>query len=381
MPVTEADLRAAAQTLRQRNHHGPFWIKKEDPGQVRVKYIGTALQGLPESIQLVRALTPDELGISEDRGVAGGDETLLAINELVKFKRWPRPGRPITDYLGGGHAGGGPAVEVVTRKMPREIEFPCPDVAAPGVDVQHCHRSVHRIYMMFAFALLASRGQPDERKDQNIAALLVGADGKILGWAVNRKSKHPMLHAETTLVLDLFARRVSTMPRGTRVYTTLQSCRMCAAVMMATLPEVFAYYGQADRGNHAATTVLERGRREAVLPRDIMAWTKGQQGEGTRNLSDRLDEAWVGRKEEATSSFGKTAWAFLRSDDGIAEFDIAQRHLLAKVEQYLGHDAKPTQKPEVKAVLEHVLGFAAQLAGSPPFQERHPWVGRLKIAY
>jgi tRNA(Arg) A34 adenosine deaminase TadA len=392
--ISDDDVRAAITRLKAL-HQGsvpwPFWIGETNQGGTEVRYLAKPWKvALPEAIQLVRALGANELGTSLTRGiiVPKADALLQAINELVDFSIWRQPQMATLHQFFPQNAlaqpqGRLPALTPV--KMPKGAQFISPDAGTPGVDITKSargqdhdgHHTIHRVYMMLAFALLSARGVPAQQADQNIAALLVAPDGKILGWAVNQKSKHPMLHAETTLVLDWIVGGKGAVPQGCRVYTTLQSCKMCAAVLMSCAKDVFVYYGQQDGGEHAQSTALSTAGRESVLPRDVMAVAKGQVGQGPRELSTRLSTGWAIKKGQATNSYQKTAWAFLRSD-ARQDFDNAESQLRVKFQQYYGQARKERRNPHVEKVIEHVIMYGVAIGVSEAIRQSYPWVKDLK---
>jgi tRNA(Arg) A34 adenosine deaminase TadA len=391
--ISDLDIRQAVATLRALNQNTvpwPFWIGEAPLAGTQVKFLGEPGQlALPPAMQLVRALNVTDLGKSPDRGIVvlQRDALLEGIAALVDFNIWyPPQTAALTSYftpIKPTSQGRVPACLAV--KMRREVNFVSPDIPTPNVDITQSargmghdgHNTVHRVYMMLAFALLSARGKPAEKADQNIAALLVAPHGKILGWAVNQKSKHPMLHAETTLVLDYIAATGAAPPQGSRVYTTLQSCKMCAATLTACAPGVFVYYGQQDGGDHAQGTVLANAARESALPKDVMAWAKGNAGQGSRELGSRLASGWEHKKANATNSFQKTAWAFLRSD-ARGEFDRADTQLRAKFQQYFGQAQKAHRNPNVEKVVEHVITYGVALGLSQGACVPHPWVRGLR---
>ncbi len=95
-----------------------------------------------------------------------------------------------------------------------------------------------------------------------VAALLVG-DQVVLA-ARNQAGRNRCLHAEVALV-QLWWERQGQLPAGATVATSLQPCRMCAAVLLAaasTPDRLRVVYAEADPGRFARSTALARGRLE-----------------------------------------------------------------------------------------------------------------------
>jgi tRNA(Arg) A34 adenosine deaminase TadA len=387
--VSDEEVRRA-MTLTRASNNGvatwPFWVR--DAGaNVQAKFLAQASPYLPRAMQLTRCLSADELKSPQAFIVekAGADDLLAAIRSLVKAKAKPAPAAQTLSAM-WGVAQQTRHVQCTALNFAHATQFVSPDIDSPQVDITRSdrgekhqgHHTLHRIYMMLAFALLGARGKPDQAKDQNIAALLVAPQGKILGWAVNQKSKHPMLHAETTLVLDWVTATGGAVPKGSRVYTTLQSCKMCAAVLMDTVKDVFVYYGQYDAGDHARGTALATANKEAPLPLDIMLGPKSDSMDAPpRGMAERLIVDWSTKKESTESSIQKTAWAFLRSE-ALPSFKKARLGLRQKIEQYL-FDAKQDKNPNVAKVLEHVVSYGVALEVSIGIAQAHPWVKKLKL--
>lgn len=115
-----------------------------------------------------------------------------------------------------------------------------------------------KIYMTLAFALLdcARRGKNstvESLSGQQIAAVLVGPDGRILSWGVNTNEKNVTRHGETNCVQTYFLQTGQSIPDGAILYTTLQSCEMCAGMLTTVARNLRVVYGAPDRslGNTA----------------------------------------------------------------------------------------------------------------------------------
>jgi tRNA(Arg) A34 adenosine deaminase TadA len=94
--------------------------------------------------------------------------------------------------------------------------------------------------------------------DRPIAALLVSAENTLLGAAVNTNAKNRTLHAEMNLIASLSSRRI---PPGSRLFTTLKPCRMCAGMICDSSSELRALqviFSEDDPGPHARNTALDQ---------------------------------------------------------------------------------------------------------------------------
>jgi tRNA(Arg) A34 adenosine deaminase TadA len=99
------------------------------------------------------------------------------------------------------------------------------------------------------------------RHDRPIAAVLAGGDGEVLEWATSGGADNVTSHAEVAL-LELWG---WPLPPGSRVYTTLKPCRMCAGLVWdaaSDRSQLLVVYGQDDPGRAAQGTVLDTGSAE-----------------------------------------------------------------------------------------------------------------------
>ena len=105
--------------------------------------------------------------------------------------------------------------------------------------------------MTAAYRLVLEKWQPADkgnaRRGYNIGAILVNRAGKILAAELNAviASQDCTQHAEMRLIQKYIARTRCFNLQGCSVYTTLEPCMMCAAVMIMAGIE-YVYYGQRD---------------------------------------------------------------------------------------------------------------------------------------
>lgn len=94
---------------------------------------------------------------------------------------------------------------------------------------------------------------PLARRDRPVVAVLAGPDGTILHAARNAGGANRTLHAEVCLVQGHGA-----LPAGATVYTSLQPCRMCAAILVdAAKGPISVRYLEPDPGRLATRTALQ----------------------------------------------------------------------------------------------------------------------------
>ncbi len=98
---------------------------------------------------------------------------------------------------------------------------------------------------------------PRHTWDRPLAAVLVDPGGRVLLGARNLAGGNRTLHAEVVLAQTWWARH-GAFPAGSTVVCSLQSCRMCAACLVAAAGDGFAVrYLRADPGRLARCTALQ----------------------------------------------------------------------------------------------------------------------------
>lgn len=110
-----------------------------------------------------------------------------------------------------------------------------------------------KIYMSLTFALLHASRDKDNAgitalEGQQIAAVLVGPSGRLLAWGVNTNKKNVTRHGETNCIQSFIQRTGSDVPDDSTLYTTLQSCEMCAGMLTTVARRMRVVYGAADKG-------------------------------------------------------------------------------------------------------------------------------------
>ena len=98
---------------------------------------------------------------------------------------------------------------------------------------------------------------PRTVRDRPVAAALFDPDGRAWWGGRNAGAANRVLHAELVLVLSFLAGR-GRIPGGWQLVTSLQPCRMCAAVVVAAADGPLRVgYVQADPGRLAQGTALQ----------------------------------------------------------------------------------------------------------------------------
>ncbi|MFZ9595893.1 MAG: Bd3614 family nucleic acid deaminase [Bdellovibrionia bacterium] len=101
---------------------------------------------------------------------------------------------------------------------------------------------------------------PRHQADRPVGALLVSQSGDILQMAQNTHAHNKTLHAEVNLVREFQLREKKPLPSGSRIYTTLKPCKMCAGLIWSAaqdLQNLEVIYFEDDPGPFARSTVLD----------------------------------------------------------------------------------------------------------------------------
>ncbi len=99
------------------------------------------------------------------------------------------------------------------------------------------------------------------QSSRRIAAVLVSPEGELLAQAVNTSATNRTHHAEVNLVQAFCQSTGKALPKGSRIYTTLKPCKMCAGMIWSSVedPSDFTvYFFENDPGPHAQKTVFTR---------------------------------------------------------------------------------------------------------------------------
>ena len=105
-----------------------------------------------------------------------------------------------------------------------------------------------------------STGLPLYKCDRPVAALLVSDEGALLESSINQNASNRTLHAEVGLLQSYFARKGEGIPAGSRIYSTLKPCKMCAGMIVhcaRDLETIEVIYVEDDPGRNARFTALD----------------------------------------------------------------------------------------------------------------------------
>lgn len=106
---------------------------------------------------------------------------------------------------------------------------------------------------------------PLYERNRKVAALLVSRENRLLHAAVNTNASNRTLHAEVNLLQSYYEKCGHGVPAGSRIYTTLKPCKMCAGMIWHCAEEPFSvsvYFRDFDFGPGARLTVLDPGTFE-----------------------------------------------------------------------------------------------------------------------
>ena len=138
-----------------------------------------------------------------------------------------------------------------------------------------CTKKSEDDWLKLAASLVGERrvGRPLFELDRAVGAVLVSPDGELWAASANTNASNRTYHAEVNVLTDAWLLHKSKLPRGTRLYATLQPCKMCAGLAWELAEEPGAlevYYALEDPGPAARDSVLEVGsnarRRFARTP-------------------------------------------------------------------------------------------------------------------
>jgi tRNA(Arg) A34 adenosine deaminase TadA len=286
--------------------------------------------------------------------------------------------------------------------------FQVPDIASPNVDVTKDLRTddhtgfhtIHRIYLMAAYALVSSRkfGTSEIPGGKNIGVLMVNSNGKIVGCGVNTNTKNGTFHAEVNCLQSYYRynqKGYLGLPADTRMYSTLEPCEMCAGMIWESAADTarfLVYYGMVDPAQLANTTKLSKENRERLLShwqeisyrtnkgktvRAVAGSTDEKQRQGPKAIKVYAREETSGANayqliytdysahlEQQKASSQLSAADFMtgtKKDKSIPKtFTNVNASLLRKHAKYTSNPDKKTLNPNVKQVVLHVHEFLKQ---------------------
>lgn len=129
-----------------------------------------------------------------------------------------------------------------------------------GSLVEKKHDPFEVLKKTLAIASSVPRGDVRHDFNREIAALLVGPDGKCLSYGVNSNSLNKTLHAEVNLVHRFFRDTGKKIPLGAQLFSTHKPCKMCAGMIHDWSEDpksVLVYYHHHQDGSLSAATALD----------------------------------------------------------------------------------------------------------------------------
>lgn len=174
--------------------------------------------------------------------------------------------------------------ECIPPKAPDENDLVNPPLSLPFIDVgiyeelplipvrQFPSCQTDQEFMKLALDIARSTprdtlNHPLHSQNRAVGALLVSPDNEILQWAPNTNASNRTLHAEVNLVQSFHRRTGRLIPKGSRIYVSLKSCKMCAAMIwrLCEAPaSLKVYYGEDDPGPNARQTLFHPGSPERL---------------------------------------------------------------------------------------------------------------------
>lgn len=381
MGFDKVRLQQIAMSLKEQ-HRGLDLALTHDPSSANVVHycLDPLLPGAPTSavVELIQALNdrknPDYRVLERSRWIYTTatpnlmDAEMAAMNgiRLEELSRKPLPKeyeRPPGTYLNDCSGLWGPKTPL--RKFAVIAAATDPGVLLGGGLAARMH-TLDRIYMMVAFSLVTNRFVRTYKKAElqgaNIGAVLVSRTGSILAWSLNTKEFNSTMHAEVNLLQSYYLLTAEADLRGTRLYTTLKPCRMCAGMIAYYgRGEIEVFYGQNDAGEDAQGTALDGSHRLHALDGsapDFKGVKALQPSTATGSLAGLLEA-----ERERTKAQGTIATTLgLRGSEVLMR--SAVRTMGAKLAKYQTPHAVDLND-NVARVLRHVEPFLVSLGAAP----------------
>jgi tRNA(Arg) A34 adenosine deaminase TadA len=113
--------------------------------------------------------------------------------------------------------------------------------------------------------ILREEQKPLFQYNRPVAAVLISREGELLAWALNTNAVNKTLHAELNLVQSFYRKFGSKIPAGSKLFTTLKPCKMCAGMLFDVAEDMRSFeviYAEDDPGLNARNTALEMFQRK-----------------------------------------------------------------------------------------------------------------------
>ncbi len=124
-------------------------------------------------------------------------------------------------------------------------------------------------FMHFAQDLTKEIKVEKEKYESNrqVACILVDSKHNILSYGLNENSRNKTLHAEINMIQKFYNQFNQFIPKGSRIYTTLKPCKMCAGMIWhcaENILDIKVYFLHNDIGSMAKSTVLNCNSVERI---------------------------------------------------------------------------------------------------------------------
>jgi tRNA(Arg) A34 adenosine deaminase TadA len=232
---------------------------------------------------------------------------------------------------------------------------------------------VHRVYMMAAYALLADTATVP--RSYNVAAILVGPDGRIVSYGVNQSYMNFTCHAEVNALQGCLRNGIA-IPAQSILYTTLQPCCMCAGMMDVCMPQgrvIYSvndihYNGPSDHMKYTTTTPMSE---LGSVGKPLTTWKTGRVynkigKQRFELIQERLDSNLGAAQNtehqgiEYNQSSKYSVIQYLNKEG--SKFNASGSEALTrKKEKYRFNRTKVALNPYVQMALEEVIAFLSDL--------------------
>ena len=124
---------------------------------------------------------------------------------------------------------------------------------------ENCRTDEDYIRLTWELAKKSSKNGQTHQHDRSVGAILVSSENKILCASWNTNSENKTLHAEVNLIQSYCSGTGNKILAGTRIFTSLKPCIMCAGMIWDTAEspdKISVCYFEHDNGRFARETIL-----------------------------------------------------------------------------------------------------------------------------
>lgn len=162
-----------------------------------------------------------------------------------------------------------PVSQATIEALGRGLNLNLDDFVQQNVNIQKMDQIKVDEHFMRIVVSLVDRGwnskdkttKPADRvAGNNIGAIMVDRNKKIIGWGLNLKSENGTFHAETLMIQKyLKENKTDKLPDGVTIYTSLECCHMCSGHITSLGKDINVIYAQKDPYFNGENT-LSQGR-------------------------------------------------------------------------------------------------------------------------